>query len=76
MYGLNKVEEALDAYNKTIELDSSYVDAYYQKGLILFYDFEKYDEAIEAYLKFVQIKPTAFVYFVLGNALFKLGTIR
>ena len=45
-----KLDEAIEAYNKALELKPDYADAYYNMGNAL-QDQGKLDEAIEAYNK-------------------------
>jgi len=53
---LRRYEEAIQAFDKAIELDPNYARALYSKGSAL-YDQGKYNEAIEAYDKAIEIEP-------------------
>ena len=46
MYNLNKYEEAIECYNKAIQINPNYSEAFYSKGSALD-DLKKYEEAIE-----------------------------
>ncbi len=54
-------DEAIEAYNRAISLNQSYIDAWYEKAYVLWtmgYDNEtKYDEAIEAYFEVIKLDP-------------------
>ena len=51
-----KLDEAIEAYNKSISLKPDYAEAYSNMGLAL-KDQGKLDEAIEAYNKAISLKP-------------------
>jgi len=51
-----KYDEAIHAYDKTIQLDPKDTSAWNNKGIAL-YDQDKYDEAILAYDKAIEINP-------------------
>jgi len=51
-----KYEDAITYYNKALNIDSTYVDALYNKGLAL-ENLGKYDEAITYYDKVLAINP-------------------
>jgi tetratricopeptide (TPR) repeat protein len=47
---------AMEDYNKAIELDPNYADAYYNRGLA-HYDLKEYERAIEDYNKAIELDP-------------------
>ena len=53
---MKKLEEAIKCYNRAIEIDPNFYQAYYNKGLAL-YDLNKGEEAIENLIKSVQLSP-------------------
>jgi tetratricopeptide (TPR) repeat protein len=55
-YNLKNYEEALNSYDKAIEILPDYPDAWIRKGNV-FYHLQKYDEALECYDKAIQIDP-------------------
>jgi predicted O-linked N-acetylglucosamine transferase (SPINDLY family) len=52
----NKLEEAIEAYNKVLVIKPDYADAYYNMGIAL-QEQNKLEEAIEAYNKALSFKP-------------------
>jgi tetratricopeptide (TPR) repeat protein len=52
----NKLEEAIEAYNKALAIKPDYANAYYNMGIAL-QEQNKLEEAIEAYNKALAIKP-------------------
>ena len=52
----NKYQVLLECYNKAIELNPNYSDAYCNKGSALYY-LERYQEAIECYNKAIELNP-------------------
>ena len=50
LYELGRYEEAIECYDKAIELDPDYADAWKHKGDAL-YELGRYEEAIECYDK-------------------------
>ena len=52
----NKLEEAIEAYNKAISIKPDHADAYNNMGIAL-KEQGKLEEAIEAYKKAISIKP-------------------
>jgi len=68
-----KFHEAVQAFNKAIELKPDYADAYSNRGNALC-DLGQLQEALESYEKAIQLKPDyADAYSNRGNALHKLG---
>jgi len=55
-YQLNRHEEALEAYEKAIELKPDYAEAWTTKGTI-FHQLNRHEEALEAYEKAIELKP-------------------
>ncbi len=53
---LGRYEEALDAYNKALEINPQYAKAWYNKGDAL-YVLNRYEETLEAYEKAVKLDP-------------------
>jgi tetratricopeptide (TPR) repeat protein len=73
LYDLGKINEAVQAYNRAIQLDPRYVAAWNNKGNALS-DQGKYGEAIQAYDKAIEIDPQyASAWSNKGNAFKKLG---
>ena len=56
LQNLGKLEEAIEAYNKALDIKPDYAEAYYNMGIAL-KDQGKLEEAIEAYNKALAIKP-------------------
>ena len=56
LYNMGKYEEAIQAYDKAIEIDPRYADAWNNKGAVL-ENMGKYDEAIQACDKAIEINP-------------------
>jgi tetratricopeptide (TPR) repeat protein len=70
---LGKPEEALEAFDKAIELDPKFAQAYYNKGNALG-KLGKPEEALVAYEKAIEIdQKDAQAYYNKGNALGELG---
>ena len=58
-YSKQDEAQAIQYYDEALVIDSAYVDAWYNKGLV--YDrLADYDEAIHAYTQAIQYKPTFF----------------
>jgi len=55
-YYLNRYDEAIEDYNKAIELDPNIAMGYNNRGLIYYY-LNRYDEAIEDYNKAIELDP-------------------
>ena len=53
---MGKYDEAIQAYDRAIEINPQYTDAWYNKGETLRRQ-DKYDEAIQAYDKAIKINP-------------------
>jgi Tfp pilus assembly protein PilF len=53
-----KSKEAVDAYNKAIELDANYPKSYYQLGIAYFGSVNTMPQAVSALEKFLQLNPT------------------
>jgi len=67
---LGKHDEAINAYDKAIELDPKDASAWYNKGHAL-NRLEKHDGAIKAYDKAIELDPKyASAWYNKGNALF------
>ncbi len=67
MYSSNRNEEAIECYNKAIELNSNYSDAYNNKGIVLNY-LNKYNEALECYDIAIEINPNySLIYYIYNN---------
>ena len=69
-----KYEEAIQAYNKAIELNQSYAEAWLDKASALS-QLGKLDEAIKACDKAIEIKPRAIAWFNKGAIFQKLGKL-
>ena len=70
---VGKLDEAIDAYKKTISLKPGYADAYFNMGIVL-KDQGKFEEAIEAYKKSITLKPDhAEAYCNKGSVLYDQG---
>ena len=63
----NNTKDAIRYYEEALRIDSTYADAFYNKGLALA-SLNKYDEAIVAYTKAVNVAPEY------GSALFARAT--
>ena len=70
-----KLEEAINQYLKSIELNPEFDRAHYNLGAALF-NLKKYDQAIEHFKKVVNIDPkNADAHFIWGKALFFLNRL-
>ena len=65
---LGNNDEAIECYDKALEINPQNADAYYKKGLSLS-TIEKYAEAIECYDKALEINPQN------ADAYYKKGSI-
>ena len=66
-------QRILDLYDKLLEIDPTYIDAHYAKGLT-HSSLKKYNEALEEYNKVLEIYPTYLdAYYGKGVALSALG---
>ena len=69
LVNLGKLDEAIKAYDKAIEINPQYADAWYNKGNILC-QLGKFDEGIKAYDKTIEINPKySNAWYNKGNAL-------
>ena len=74
--GLQKYDEAVNAYKQAIIIDPNYPNAYNNMGVAL-KEQGKLEEAIEAYNKALAIKPdNAEAYYNMGNALKEQGKLE
>ncbi len=70
---LEKIEEALQAYTKAIELDQNYVNALLNKGNLLLY-LRRYSEAVELLRRAYELDSTNYLAcYSLGMAKFLIG---
>jgi tetratricopeptide (TPR) repeat protein len=53
----NKFKEAIEAYEKALEIKPDYYEAYYGIG-VAYASSNKFKEAIKAYKKAIEIKPS------------------
>ena len=61
-------EEAINCFEKGIELDPDYVEAYYDLGDIYAYWYERYEEAVKCFKKVIELEPDyAGAYYNLGR---------
>ena len=68
-----KFEAALDCFNRLLKEKPKHLDAYCQKGNVLF-ELKRFDQAISAFEKAIQIEPKASAaYLSLGITLHALG---
>ena len=73
LYNQGRYEEAIECYNKALEIDPDYGDAWNNKGIVLD-DLGRYEEAIECYNKALEIDPdNAYVWNNKGVSLYHLG---
>jgi tetratricopeptide (TPR) repeat protein len=73
LYAKGKYDEAVEAYDKAVEIDPEYAEAWYNKGGVLYLQ-GKYNEAIQAFDKAIEIDPQLlFTWEAKGNALKSLG---
>ena len=70
---LGQHEEALEAYNKAIEIKPEYQDAWYNKGIVL-YNLDRHEEALRTFEKVIEFNPDVHdAWRGKGAALQKLG---
>ncbi|XRO76969.1 tetratricopeptide repeat protein [Methanocaldococcus sp. 10A] len=50
-------KEAIDCYNKALDIDNKYVDAWIEKGRVLLSGFKNYDEALKCFETALSIEP-------------------
>jgi len=55
LFEAGKIEEAIQSYNKAIELNPNLAEIHYNKGVALF-NLKKYNEAIESYNRSIERK--------------------
>ena len=76
LQGQGKPQEAIQAFNKAIQLKSDYAEAYYNRGNAL-KDLGQLKQAIENYDESIRVKPNfAEAYCNRGNALKDLGQLK
>ncbi len=76
LYYLGRYDEAIQAYDRAIEITPQFADAWRSKGVALVAQ-GKYDEAIQAYDKVIEIDPEdAYVWDLKGLALAAKGWDR
>lgn len=56
MSELKRYQEAIDSYDKAIQLNPNYSNVYYNKGNSL-RDLKRYQEAIDCYDKAIELNP-------------------
>jgi len=72
---IGMLNEAIDAYKKSVSLNPDFAEAYSNMGVAL-KNQGKLDEAIEAYEKVISLKPDyASAYIDMGNALYHQGKL-
>jgi len=70
-----KLDEALDAYRKALEIDPKFANAWYNMGIV-FEEQGKLDEALDAYRKALEIDPKlANAWIGMGNTLNNQGKL-
>jgi protein O-GlcNAc transferase len=70
-----QVEEAIDAFQKALQVDPKYADGHFNLG-VLFRGQGKLDDAIESYKRAIAVKPKHFdAMYNLGNALKEKGML-
>jgi len=75
LHGQGKLQEAVQAYDKAIQLNPDYAEAYCNRGNTL-KDLGRLDEALQNYDKVIQLKPDfAEAYCNLGAVLKELGRL-
>src|SRR5208282_248957 len=69
----NRWNEAIDAFNKALELNPKYAAAYYNRGAAYYY-LGSYNQAIADYNKAIELNmKDAMVYYNRGSAYYSLG---
>ena len=72
---IGMLDEAIDAYKKSVFLNPDFAEAYSNMGVAL-KNQDKLDEAIEAYEKVISLKPDYIsAYIDMGNALYHQGKL-
>jgi tetratricopeptide (TPR) repeat protein len=73
LYNLQRYDESITCYDKVLEINPNYANAWYNKGISLD-SLEKYEEAIKAYDKAIEIDPkNIYAWHNKGNAFYNLG---
>jgi tetratricopeptide (TPR) repeat protein len=73
-YYKNEHNKAIQCYDKAIEIDPNYADAWYNKGVTLYRLGKHNDEAIQCYDKAIEIDPNyADAWYNKGVTLYRLG---
>ncbi|MBA7597449.1 Cell division coordinator CpoB [subsurface metagenome] len=76
LFELKRYREAIECYDKALEINPDYDAAWYDKGLVLF-RLKRYREAIECYDKALEINPdNDLAWYRKGLALFELKWYR
>ena len=76
LVGEGKLEEALEAFEKAIELYPELALAHFNKGLVL-YDLARLDEAVASYREAIRLQPVnAEAHFKLGQALYSKERVQ
>ena len=71
-----KLDEAIEAYRKSISLNPDYAEAYSNMGVLLHYQ-DKFDEAVDAYNKSISLKPDfAKAHYNLSFTFLKSGRLK
>ncbi|SHN66621.1 tetratricopeptide repeat protein [Desulfovibrio litoralis] len=56
---LGNFNKAIEYFDKAISVDPKHQNAFFNKGIVLYYDLNKKDEAIKVWNKLLRIKPDA-----------------
>ncbi|MGA9151794.1 MAG: tetratricopeptide repeat protein [Candidatus Nitrosopolaris sp.] len=76
LFDMKKYKEAIECYDKAIELEPDFADAWESKGVALT-DLKKYNEAIKCYDKAIELEPDYFfVWLHKAEALEALGNSK
>lgn len=57
LYNLKRYNEAIECYDKILEINPKDANAWYKKGVVLYQDLHKDEEVIKAYDKAIEINP-------------------
>jgi len=60
LYELQRYEESLECYSKSLDLDPANAEVWYKRGELLEIGFEKYEEAIQSYEKALKLNSNMF----------------